>query len=432
MPISFVRRSATRRATRLYALALGLVLAPLRHAAAQDAAAQQAPADPPTVTFAALHSFAGGSGDGALPHAALVQAPNGTFYGTCIQGGTSNNGVVFSYVAGGSPVVRHAFSGTDGSAPFAPLVMGMDGNFYGVTIGGGAGGKGTVFRMSATAPFTLTTLHSFTATDSSGINADGAAPNGALVQAADGKFYGTTIAGGKHGAGVVFRVNPAAPFTFATLHSFTAPVNGSNADGANPYAALTEANGKLYGTASAGGANGQGVVFKIGTTAPFMLTTLHSFTAAEGNQPEAPLVPGTDGLLYGTTVAGGDSGLGTVFRIAPTGTHALTTLYSFQGHDTDGTSPFAPLILGSDGAFYGTTRGGGPHQRGSVFKLMATLPVTVTFLHYFTDTNGSNANSDGAYPTAALVQGFDSKLYGTASGGGTQGKGTLFRIDLGQ
>ena len=131
------------------------------------------------------------------------------------------------------------------------------------------------------------------------------------------------------------------------------------------------------------------------------LTTLVSFAGANGANPQASLVRGTDGNFYGTTYAGGTLDLGTVFKMTPAGT--LTTLHSFQGLFSDGSTPFASLVQGTDGNFYGTTATGGSIGIGTVFKI--TPSGTLTILHSF---NGA----DGDAPESELVQASDGNFYG--------------------
>jgi uncharacterized repeat protein (TIGR03803 family) len=193
---------------------------------------------------------------------------------------------------------------------------------------------------------TLTTLVSFDKTN-------GCAPDFmALVQGADGNFYGTTEDCGAKNYGTVFKITPEGKLT--TLHSF------DSTDGAFPYAGLVQAtNGNFYGTTNQGGANGGGTVFEI--TAAGKLTTLYSFCGepicAVGKNPDAPLVQASNGNFYGTTYTGGADGDGTVFEI--TGGGKLTTLASFDG--TDGCCTYAGLLQATNGSFYGTTPSDGVH-----------------------------------------------------------------------
>jgi uncharacterized repeat protein (TIGR03803 family) len=174
------------------------------------------------------------------------------------------------------------------------------------------------------------------------------------------------------------------------------------------------------------------------------LTTLLSFDGTNGAQPEAALVQGTDGNFYGTTRTGGvntnsecPDGCGTVFKISPGG--ALTTIYNFCSIDNcaDGAVPYAALVEGSNGAFYGTTTAGGASTNlscrqgglngcGTVFTI--TTIGTLTTLHSFDYT-------DGALPIAVLVQATNGDLYGTTYNGGANAHcpdpvpcGTIFKI----
>jgi len=164
------------------------------------------------------------------------------------------------------------------------------------------------------------------------------------------------------------------------------------------------------------------------TTGTPTFTTLYSFSAlstqyknTDGGWPEAGLILGNDGCLYGTTTYGGLYGDGTVFKITSSG--ALTTLHTFSG--TDGIIPNT-LVLGSDGNFYGTTYSGGANSKGTFFKM--TSSGMLTTLHSFSAFNSSQENTDGGQPQSALVQGTDGYFYGTASNGGANGYGTIFKI----
>ncbi len=137
--------------------------------------------------------------------------------------------------------------------------------------------------------------------------------------------------------------------------------------------------------------------------------------------PFAGLIQGRDGNFYGTTYQGGASGHGTVYKLTPSGIE--TVLYTFAGGSSDGADPEAGLIQGRDGNFYGNTYQGGASGLGTVFKL--TPSGTETVLHAF-----AGGSSDGANPSANLVQSSDGNLYGSTGAGGTSGYGTFFKISL--
>jgi uncharacterized repeat protein (TIGR03803 family) len=267
---------------------------------------------------------------------------------------------------------------------------------------------------------------------------------GALIQAINGDFYGTTalggtgggdFGGGGYGGGTVFRITPSGKLT--TLYSFCSQGGSNCPDGELPISSLVvAASGDLYGTTSGGGTGGDGTAFKI--TPSGNLTTVYTFcsqTDSQGNcldgSGPSGLIQATDGNLYGTA-GGGANGGGTVFRLTLDG--KLTTLYSFcsqmdlQGYCLDGDGPSA-LIEASDGNFYGTTRGGGANASpsqidGTVFKI--TPSGELTTLYSFPSPSG------GYLPVAGVIQATDGNLYGTtADGGGTSSLGTLFRITPG-
>ncbi len=362
----------------------------------------------PAPTLTSLYSFTGGA-DGGLPIAGLVQGNDGNLYGTTSGSGSgpSAYGTVFRISPSGSFSNLWSFTnGADGSIPFAGLVQGSDGNFYGTTLGSGSGPSayGTVFRISPSGSFS--NLWSFTN------GADGSIPFAGLVQGSDGNFYGTTLGSGSGPSayGTVFRISPSG--SFSNLWSFT---NG--ADGANPNAGLVQgSDGNFYGTAFLGGANGNGTVFRISPSGS--LTNLWEFTGgSDGAYPEAALVQGSDGNFYGTTEDGGASGNGTVFQISPTG--SLTTLWSFA-NGADGANPYAGLLQGSDGNFYGTTSAGGTNDAGTVFQIN-TAGVLRTLYSF-------SGGADGDSPLAGLIQGSDGSFYSTTYEGGSYGYGTVFKL----
>jgi uncharacterized repeat protein (TIGR03803 family) len=366
-------------------------------------AALQARAD---VTFSSLFSF--NQTNGATPEAGLIQGTDGDFYGSAAfggPGGQNTNGTLFKITPSGSFTNLILFNGTNGAGPRAGLVQAMDGSFYGTTYNGGSNNAGTIFQLATNG--TLTTLVTFAFGDSTG-----AYPISGLIQGRDGNFYGTTAFGGTNGGyGTIFKLTTNG--TLTSLYSFT----GTN-DGASPYAGLLQANdGGLYGTTYQGGTNGgYGTIFKLATNGTF--TPLYSFTGTnDGANPYAALVQGLDGNFYGTTFSGGANSYGTVFEFATNG--MLTTLVSFG--NANGAHPQAGLVQDSDGNFYGTTFSGGTNGYGTLFELGTNGSLT---------TLVSFAGTNGASPEAGLIQGADGNFYGTTAHGGTNGFGTVFRLSI--
>jgi uncharacterized repeat protein (TIGR03803 family) len=274
-------------------------------------------------------NFSGASGP--QPGADPVGTPfhygisGGNFYGTTQLGGASNLGTIFVIAGNGDDFTSlHSFSGPDGEFPVAALAEGSDGNIYGTTSSGGANGDGTVFQFNITSN-TLTTLYSFC----SSVNCtDGKEPMGALVPATDGNLYGTTLSGGAHNRGTVFKITLGGALN--VVYSFCSKTSDRICtDGSSPQAGIIQANdGSFYGTTSLGGTastactqaqkNGCGTIFKL--TSSGALTTLYNFceqtACTDGNVANAPLFQYTSGVFYGTTEDGGANGDGTVFSLS--------------------------------------------------------------------------------------------------------------------
>jgi uncharacterized repeat protein (TIGR03803 family) len=353
------------------------------------ALAQEARDTSSATTFTTIDSF--DRTDGKLPYAALAQATDGNLYGTTYYGGAASSGNVFKISLAG--VLKSSYSlcsesdCADGEYTYALPVQGTDGNLYGTTYLGGANDQGTVFKLSLSG--TLTTLHSFDGTD-------GAEPLAGVVQASNGAFYGTTYNGGSKGDGTVFKVTPSGAFT--TLHSFCSQTNCT--DGENPFGGLIlGTDGNLYGTTLAGGSHGDGTVFRIIPSGS--LTTLHSFCSQggcpDGEFPQTGLVQATDGNFYGTTILGGAYGNGTIFKMTPTG--SVTTLYNVCSESgcPDGNYLYGALTQATDGNLYGIMDIGGAHGYGTIFRI--TTAGSLTTLYSFCSESGCNTPKAGSCRT---------------------------------
>jgi uncharacterized repeat protein (TIGR03803 family) len=288
---------------------------------------------------------------------------------------TGGCGTVYKLVPPSSPggswteKVLHRFANRkqDGYYPYAGLVIGPNGALYGTTVYGGNPGGGTAFEVLPPAAgrevWTETVIHTF-----SGENGDGNTPQCVLAVGANGVIYGTTTGGGTSHLGTVFELTPPASpggaWTETILYSFT----GAPGDGGSPVAGVViGSGGVLYGTTQHGGASNNGSVFQLSPPAPggvlWTETVLYSFTGmnGDGTSPIGGLVIGANGALYGTDEAGGTPGHGTVFELAPPtssgGLWTETTLYSFTGLG-DENAPYSSLVFGKNGVLYGTTLGG--------------------------------------------------------------------------
>jgi len=325
-----------------------------------------------------LHSFSGPDGAipltalaigrGEALYGATAQGGTGSCPGGC--------GAVFSLTRSAgtawTETVLYSFTGgADGSSPTG-LTLGSDGVLYGTTNNIASAGVGTVFSLSPPATpggtWTQTVLHTFT-------GPDGGDPVGGVVQGPAGALYGTTSSGGATDIGGVFRLeppaSPGAPWVEQVVHSF------SGFDGGFPSAGVVIFGGVLYGTTSLVGSFGDGTVYSLTPPASasgggWTINVLHNFSGHDGNSPAAPLVIGGGGVLFGTTTAGGAFGLGTVFALVPPmtpgGSWVERVLHSFTGTPNQGSAPYASVAI-SNGTLFGTTLSGGASNLGTVFAL---------------------------------------------------------------
>jgi len=413
-----------------------------------------------SATYETLYSFQG-SPDGADPTAAVIIGKNGALYGTTYEGGALKVGTAFVLTKPtGEPwkeSVLYGF-GSDGSYPRAPLVLGSTGALYGTLIGGSV-----IFELTppstAGSAWTQTTLYTVSYLE--------AMPNGPLLFGPGGTIYTTTEGEPASESGQVIALapptTPGGAWTESVLCGFDAVPGGSN-----PTAGVVSEGGSLFGTTLYGGDTGGcihggcGVVYELtpptASGGAWAETILHNFGTVPGDgfEPMGPLRVGPGGTLYGTTYYGGTgvcytsggltSGCGTVFQLAPPSASGALWTYSvihdFTGADGDGAAPVAGVVVGEDGAIYGTTASAGSTASdsacpasyyviagcGIVFEL--TPPSTPggawteTVLHSFSGQDG-----DGALSQAALTLSSSGVLYGTTSAGGTAGRGTVFAVE---
>lgn len=318
----------------------------------------------PEGTLTTLSGFTGPNG--AAP-GVLIQATDGNFYGITLYGGPGSssgdngNGTVFEMTPGGTLTMLYGFcaqtSCTDGGGPYT-LIQAADGSFYGTTLYGGAHGNGTVFKI--TSGGTLTTIYSFCAEQKC---SDGSEPT-SLMQAADGNFYGTTLRGGGYGVGTIFEIISGK---LTPIYKF-APSAGGYLDGANPVGVMQAADGRFYGTTTYGGGSsncsgGCGTVFALGLPAGSTTTTLVSslnpsvvgqavtFTASvhstAGIPPNGETVTFYNGsAVLGTSgLSGGSAALTT--SSLPAGIFTITASYGGDANFAGSTSSGLRQVVNS-------------------------------------------------------------------------------------
>jgi uncharacterized repeat protein (TIGR03803 family) len=415
-----------RLINRILSLAIGLAI---WTAFALPASAQ---------TFTVLHTFTGGTKDGATPYGGLINV-SGAFYGTTSAGGAHGDGAVYKVTSAPKESLLYSFQGppSDGATPgYMNLITDGKGNFYGTTAFGGNGpckssgvleGCGTIFKITTAGIETV--LYNFQYGPK-----DGAGPNGTMVRDSAGNLYGTTEAGGNlvsscmngEGCGIVFEYTSAG--AEKVLYTFCPDAGANCPDGAGPSGVLVrDASGNLYGTTASGGAHLAGTVFKV--TSSGKESVLYSFCAdasctdGEGPMGGLALDAKTD-TLYGTTVAGGTglcgqqtTGGGTLFQIGTTGKN-FKVLHSFNSSLGDGCNPWGAPILDTAGNIYGTTLlGDSADPAGTVFEFSATGNETVLYGFDYV----------GLGPTDTLIESAGT-LYGTTVAGGAKNDGMVFKL----
>jgi uncharacterized repeat protein (TIGR03803 family) len=410
---------------------LGAVLLVITMAAVPDAWTQS--------KYKTLYKFTGGA-DGGGSFAGLIFDTTGSLYGTTVYGGAYQQGSVFKLTPNSDGTwaesVLYSFRGDkDGSQPNGVILDDAE-NLYGTTYAGGAAGSGTIFELTPNTDgsWTESLLYDFCSLTKC---TDGASPMSSLILDNGGNLYGTTL-GGSEG-GVAFKLTRLQDgnWTESVLHSFPS----RDGDGINPNAALIfDSAGSLYGTTVFGGTHDEGTVYKLkpNSDGSWAESVLYSFSGGkDGGYVDAGLVFDPTGNLYGATVFGGDlsqcgtSGCGVVFELTPKAGRnwAEKVLHDFNSNRRDGLNPEAGVIFDAAGDLYGTTVDGGDRSRcinsgcGIVFKLAPNSKGgwKETVLHTFFDRPGAN-------PYAGVIVDQVGNLYGTTAGDGSTSFGSVFEI----
>jgi uncharacterized repeat protein (TIGR03803 family) len=393
------------------------------------------------VTFTNLWSFGGSEQqDGFDPSGSLLRDKNGNLYGTTASGGVNvrptaiGDGTVFELspptTNGGAwteTVIWNFGEGgarSDGITPICNLIMDDSGNLYGTTaIGGptptGHAGVGTVFKLRPPATsggdWSESILFTFN-------GANGYSPESGVIMDKQGNLYGTTADGGALNRGVVFKLSPpvtsGGPWIETILWAF-----GRGSDGEVPSGNLViDQNGNLYGETAQGGANGQGIAFKLAAPtqggAKWSEQILWNFgSGVDGQAPIGGLTLDAAGNLYGTADSGGLFDGGIAFKLThPTvrgGTWSESTLWDF-GQGADGILPRSGVIMDQGGNLYGTTEEGGTGgaDGGTVFKLM---PPSASGGSWTEQSLWDFGGSSGSLLSNGVIIDPDGNLLGTTS-----------------
>ncbi|HEY3636503.1 MAG TPA: choice-of-anchor tandem repeat GloVer-containing protein [Rhizomicrobium sp.] len=390
-----------------------------------------------------IYSFCSQSGcpDGDQPYGGVTLLSSNKLIGSTGFGGTYNGGTVFSLTdkhgAAKLKTLQSFCAGTPPSCqpdegPSTTLIQDTSGNIYGVLYFGGSSGNGdgAVFELKAkNRKYALHYLYQFNGTD--GFGPDGLSyagqSSGALY---DGKspLYGTTIAGGTEGAGIVYSLAPqGSQWNFQTVYNFCSAANCT--DGGLPEAGvLVDPSGNLLGTTEYYGAQNGGTIYQLsnsgGTWTDKVLYTLCNAggSCTDGSGSYGGVAEDSAGNLYGTTYFGGKNHDGVVFELAANGKYSVLHSFCSESNCTDGSQPFAGVALDSSGNVFGITSRGGDGNYGVLFEV---AKGKYKRLYSWCSQNGC---SDGGYPYGTLAIDKTGQIYGTTQYGGGYGLGEVYRL----
>ncbi len=357
----------------------------------------------------------GDSITGSNPFGGLELANDGWLYGTTSSGtGPSTNGILYKYNPADAAFVKilDFDQVSQGMNPYGSLKKCSNGLLYGTTNRGGSTMNGTLFEFNP-----ITSAFSKLIDFDQEANVSGRHPYASLMQASNGKLYGTTGDGGTNNRGVVFEYN-------IVTHAYRKVVDMGDRDGEAPRGTLMlSSNGKLYGTAAFGGLYGSGVLFECD---PAMnkgkFTRKFDFErVSSGDRPVFAPQEATNGKLYGTTELGGDFGSGTIYEFNPA-TNSFVKKIDFDGVEM-GRSP-GGLLLAANKKMYGMATYGGKNNEGVLFEFDPATGI-------FTKKQDFKGIETGAYPHANLIQSsINGKLYGLTSYADCNHRGVLFEYDI--
>jgi uncharacterized repeat protein (TIGR03803 family) len=376
-----------------------------------------------------LYSFLGDA-DGEYADTDLVTDSAGNIYGSTVQGGSYGGGTVFQVTPAGVHTVLYSFTGgTDGGEPYKGVTLDAQGNIYGTA---GVGGKyvgpctdtgcGVVFKLTNSGgTWNYSVIHSFTG------GSDGWGPGAGVTVDSHAAVYGMTPLGGKSNAGVIYQLKRDASGTWREkiIHSFT---GGNDGLGGSAGRLLPDGAGGFFGACTAGGANGDGVVFRIspGASGSWTLKPLYQFKGMpDAGFPYGSLLRDKSGNLYGTSYYDGANDLGAVYKLTNNGgSWSESVLYSFKG-GSDGSGPISNLVFDSAGNLYGTASEGGSASCGcgTIFRLSPSGGTwKESTVHQFMGP------PDGAFVYNGMVVDNLGNFYGATVHGGTANEGSIYKF----
>lgn len=366
--------------------------------------------DPQDNTYVVKVDFEGSNGDDAF--GGLMLASNGVMYGVTRNGGKSNSGVLFKYIYTDNQFVQLLdFSDYGALSPENPPIEASNGKFYGVTSEAFFEGKienGTLYEFDPnTYNFEVKIIFD---------NADkGSKPMAKLIQATNGKLYGTTFSGGINEKGVLFEYDLEAELYNKKIDF------GGELYGATPDAGVEEfTTGQLFGITRSGGLNDDGVLYRYDLATNEFVKLIDLERQESGGGASVNMIRTVNGDYFGVTRYGGTNGEGVLFQYDLTN-NSLTKKVDFN-IDIHGGLPTS-LMEASSGKIYGMTYRGGKGGRGSIYKYD---PLTEVFSK---EIDLNIMSREGGFPESSLIRGSNNKFYGMTRSGGVNSYATLFEYD---
>lgn len=405
-----------------------------------------------------IKSFDKFEGTGSL-HSKFCETSTGKLYELLSVGGLHDKGVIIEYNPSTNDYIKKfEFDSLNGDSPNGNLLYASDGNLYGMTNKGGVNNLGIIFRYNPTTELFIKLF------DFDGVN--GQHPDNGLFQAANGKLYGVTSAGGLNSFGVIFEFDIVTSlfqkkYDFTNMTDGTIPygnfieVNNGILYGITLYGGLSSfgviyqydyvnnnytkkqdfdstystyniagsltllSNGKILGVNSSGGNNNLGVLYEYNYVTNSITKKIDFNGVPNGSNPCGTILETTNGKLFGMTTDGGLYNSGILYEY-DTLTNNLSKIIDFQ--DSIGTNPFGSLFQATNGAIYGITQGGGT-VGGVIFEFDLTSQNLTKKINLEWAENGKN-------PQKALLKATDGNIYGTTASGGIYNLGTLYRLNL--
>lgn len=334
-----------------------------------------------------------------------AKTQNQVFWGLTPNGGQFGGGTIFTINSNGTGLnIMHQFQSPAGFTPYGSLLQASNGKLYGTCYNGGSFASCTIFRFDPSTN-TYTDVYDFDIVH-------GDYPRSGLTEASNGKLYGAASSGGLGGGGgVIYSLDPLTD-------TYTDEYDLTTSTGSYPLGCPIAINNVLYGLTNNGGANNAGVLYSYNITSD-TYTDLFDFNGTLGSNPDGSLIQLSNGKLYGLASNGGVNNNGAIFSFDPA-TNVYAKLYDFSV--INGEHPTGKLFKANNGLLYGVTAAGGVNSNGVLFSFNPATNAFVKLIDFNNGTNGSN-------PSGELTQGSNGLLYGSTQDGGVSSFGVMYSYD---